>query len=302
MSYPAYFPDPVAAPQRNELTAAGVALGQRLFFDPSLSANGKIACATCHQPSLAFTDGQTFSTGHSGKALKRNTPALINLAWSESFFWDGGVKNLESLAFAALMSPDEMGSDLSTLTIRLNRDAAYQQVFKQAFDIDSISSAYVSRALAQYLRTLISAQAKYDQVQNGTAKYTLLEAQGQRIFEKNCAACHVPPLFTDHSFHHNGISQTYTTEDLHLSTGRFRITRDSSDLGSYKTPTLRNLSLTAPYMHDGRFQNLTEVLDHYQNLDRANQNQDAFVSLIEFDDAEKKALLAFLKTLDDRPL
>ncbi|UXX77961.1 c-type cytochrome [Reichenbachiella carrageenanivorans] len=302
MSYPSYFPAPIATPQRNELTTTGVALGQRLFFDSSLSPDGKIACASCHQQAHAFTDGQAFSRGHSGKALKRNTPALINLAWSESFFWDGGVKNLESLAFAALMSPDEMGADLPTLTQRLNRDTIYRPAFKQAFGIDSISSAFVSRAIAQYLRTLISADSKYDLVQKGTASYDSLESQGQLVFKKNCAACHTPPLFTNHQFHHNGISQTYDSKDLYLSTGRFRITKDSSDLGKYKTPTLRHLSLTAPYMHDGRFSTIEKVIDHYQNLDRTNQNQDSLVRLIEFDDIEKKALLAFLKTLDDKPL
>ncbi|WP_422361846.1 cytochrome-c peroxidase [Reichenbachiella sp.] len=273
-------------------------MGKALFFDPTLSASGKISCASCHQPELSFSDSQRFSSGHSRLKLKRNTPPLFNLAWSANFFWDGGVKNLESLSFTALTNSDEMGSDLTLLCSNLNRDKDYKKAFKKAFYIDSISSAYVSRALAQYMRTLISANAKYDSVQQGLAKFSKIEIQGKKIFEQNCASCHTPPLFTDNRFHHNGIEQAYSVENLFLSTGRFRITRDSVDLGKYKTPSLRNLKYTAPYMHDGRFASLSKVLDHYQNLDPLNQNQDSLVGKVKFSDSEKIALEAFVKTLE----
>lgn len=276
----------------------GVALGKTLFFDTGLSANGQIACATCHQPKLAFSDSQKFSTGHSGITLKRNTPPLFNLAWSTTFFWDGGVKNLESLSFAALMNPDEMGVDLEQLCQKLNQNEYYLKQFKSAFEIDTISSAYISRALAQYMRTIISADAKYDSVQLELISFSDLEAKGKKVFDKNCASCHIPPLFADNEFHHNGLTQSYSSNNLSLSTGRFRISRDSLDLGKYKTPSLRNLSVTAPFMHDGRFETIDEVLDHYQNQDKLNQNQDSLVQFINFSDSEKAELKVFLKILN----
>ncbi|MEP5240884.1 MAG: cytochrome c peroxidase [Flavobacteriaceae bacterium] len=299
LDYPVHFPEPIPSPVRNKLTKEGVALGKELFFDTSLSANEKISCVTCHEPQLAFSDREKFSIGHSGLELKRNTPALINLAWSQSFFWDGGVKNLESLSFAALMNPDEMGVDLSSLCKKLNEHPDYLSKFKNAFNIDSISSAYVSRALAQYLRTLISSSSKYDSVQLALTSFSATEKKGLSVFNNNCTACHKPPLFMDNDFHHNGLNQYFSIKDLYLSTGRFRITRDSSDLGKYKTPTLRSISRTAPYMHDGKFESLEEVLNHYQNIDSLNENQDFLVRNIEFSDDEKMALESFLRTLND---
>lgn len=301
LTFPAHFPEPAPAPQRNPLSQAGVALGKDLFFDPRLSANEQISCASCHQPEFAFGDQTKFSVGHSGKTLKRNTPPLFNLAWSASFFWDGGVKNLESLSFAALMNPDEMGVDLVLLCEKLNSDKHYKQAFRTAFGIDSVTSAYISRALAQYMRTLLSADAKYDSVRLGLAEYNDKEKSGEKVFLKNCTSCHTPPLFFDNDFHHNGIEQSYSSADVSLNTGRFRITRDSADLGKYKTPSLRNLSHTAPYMHDGRFQNIEAVLDHYQNIPTANQKHDSLVRLIKFSDQEKENLLAFINTLEGKP-
>lgn len=298
LDYPTHFPNPIPSPERNELTAHGVALGKTLFFDASLSANGQISCASCHRPELAFSDNKRFSIGHSGDSLKRNTPPLFNLAWSESFFWDGGVKNLESLSFAALMSPDEMGTDLTELCETLNHYKSYSIAFQKAFKTDSISAAHVSRALAQYMRMLISADSKYDSVQQGLDEFSELEQKGRVVFRNNCASCHRPPLYTDNKFHKNGITQVYSTKNLSLTTGRFRITRDSTDLGKYKTPSLRNLSFTAPYMHDGRFSTLDEVLNHYQHIDQSNQNHDSLVRAIVFSNSEKLALRAFLNTLE----
>lgn len=302
LQYPDHFPPHIAPPARNELTSTGVALGKALFFDPALSANGNISCATCHQPELSFSDGKKLSTGHNGILLKRHTPTLINLAWSEYFFWDGGVKNLESLSFAALMNPNEMGTDLTELSKNLNAHPTYPAQFKKAFGIDSISSAYTSRAIAQYMRTLIFAQSKYDSMRQQKITFSAKERKGMAVFQNNCAACHPPPLFTDHGFHHNGIQQSYSTEDISLSTGRFRITQDSSDLGRYKTPTLRNIMLTAPYMHDGRFKSLEEVLDHYRTLDSTNRNQDQRLANLHFSSEEKKYLIAFLATLTDHAI
>lgn len=200
------------------------------------------------------------------------------------------------------MNPHEMGADLSEICQKINKDKSYRNNFQEAFGIDSVAPAHISRALAQYMRTLISADAKYDSVQLGLAHFSKIEMQGKKVFTTNCASCHTPPLFTDNQFHHNGLAQIYSVDDLSLTTGRFRITRDSSDLRKYKTPSLRNLSITAPFMHDGRFGGLDEVLNHYQNLNSANQNQDLLVEKIKFSDTEKLALKAFLKTLEGRSM
>lgn len=299
IQYPTYFPDPLPSPDRNPISEEGVALGEKLFFDTSLSADEQIACASCHLPEKSFADGKKFSAGHSGNDLKRNTPALINLAWQKHFFWDGGVKNLESLSFAALLNKDEMGADLDTICYKLNRSSDYLNRFKEAFQIDSISSAYVSRALAQYMRTLVSKYSKYDSVQLNLSSFSSQESLGKDVFYNNCSSCHIAPLFMDNDFHHNGIQQSFSSNDLYLTTGRFRITRDSMDLGKYKTPTLRNLNKTSPYMHDGRFSTLDQVLDHYQNILTSNQIRDSLVYRISFTDKEKNALKAFLNTLND---
>lgn len=299
LSFPSYFPVPIPSPDRNVLTNEGVALGSELFFETRLSNQENIACASCHIPKYSFSDTKRFSTGHSLIPLSRNTPALINLAWGQSFFWDGGVKNLESLSYAALISEHEMNADLSVICEKLNQDQDYKNLFYEAYQIDSISSPYIARALAQYLRSLISATSKYDSVMLDQAEFSEQESHGFDLFENACASCHIPPLFTDHLFHDNGLKHDFSEENLYASTGRFRITLDSGDLGKYKTPTLRNISKTSPYMHDGRFENLTLVLDHYRNL-RHSTHSDSLLTKVGFSLKEQSQLLLFLNCLNDR--
>ena len=300
LNYPDHFSKPKDAPSRNPLTVEGVELGKMLFYDPALSASGKISCATCHLQNLSFSDGQKLSSsGISGNQLKRNTPALINLAWMDHLFWDGGVKNLESLPFAALTSSDEMGGELKEIVKYLNKSTKYKKRFQKVFGINQVSSAYIARALAQFQRTLISTNSKYDQVQKGESQFSEAELKGQKIFIQKCGSCHMPPLFTDNLFHNNGIDDNFPTANEDVRAGRHRITLDSDDLGKFKTPTLRNLKYTAPFMHDGRFKSLNDVLGHYQN--GVKKSKTLSKDLIDFglEVQEVNLILVFLATLND---
>ncbi|WP_439880118.1 cytochrome-c peroxidase [Pontibacter sp. MBLB2868] len=264
---PANLAEAVPYPARNPLTKEGVALGRKLFFDPALSGNGKISCASCHQPAKAFTDGKALSTaGITGKQLQRHVPTLVNVAWMDGLFWDGGAKDLESLSFGPLTHPDEMGQNLAALVQKLQQHESYPGLFKKAFGSDSITSAAIGKALAQFERTIISGNSRYDKyVRN--EKGTMLndkELKGLVLFRKHCSSCHTSDFFTDNKYHNNGLDAAYSDENEALAFGRGRITRKPEDIGKYKTPTLRNIAITAPYMHDGRFATLEQVLAHYR--------------------------------------
>ena len=300
-------------PVRNPVTKEGVSLGEMLFYDPVLSGNNQLSCATCHQPARAFTDGLALSErGISGKSLHRNVPSLANLAWHNGLFWDGGASDLESLVFGPLTHADEMGQDLHALVQELNEKAVYRDMFKKAFGNDTIYSALVARALAQYLRTLISANSRYDQfIRNEPdANFSTIELKGMKIFDQKCGSCHQfgtgkNDFFTDHQYHNNGLDSTFSSSLEGIFQARFRITRDSADMGKFKTPSLRNVALTAPYMHDGRFATLEEVLDHYDHkmiysttLDSVFQKENNSVGISLTKD-KKEAIIAFLHTLTD---
>jgi cytochrome c peroxidase len=291
-------------PERNPMSKEGVELGKKLFFDPKLSANGKVSCASCHQPKLAFTDGVDLSIkGVSGNELHRHSPPLFNLAWSTTgLFWDGGANDLESLNFGPITHPDEMAADLDDIVAYLRMDESYPELFSTAFPKEPIQSATISRALAQYTRTLISQTSRYDSWNRGELSLSDLELEGYQVYQKNCSSCHKEGLFTDLAYHNNGLDATYpdppALEGLYL--GKFRISFDSLDLGAYKTPSLRNITLTAPYMHDGRFGTLNEVLDHYQSRIQVNQSLAPQLKAgLSLSEEERKALLAFLITLQD---
>lgn len=305
-SIPSYFP-PIVTPKRNPTSIAGVELGRKLFYDPILSKNNTISCATCHIQSKAFTDGLVVTNkGTSGKFLARNTPSLFNLTWGTSFLWDGGANDLESQAFMPIMHTDEMAMDLVELTKLLNNHPNYSYFFKDAFNVDSITSAHIARALAQFQRSIVSSNSKYDLLMMGKSEFTEIEAMGYELFqEKGCIKCHTPPLFSDNLFHNNGLDSIFSKENEGVFLGRSRITQNKKDIGKFKTPSLRNIELTAPYMHNGSLSSLEEVLDHYQNNVKFSETLDSIfikgdmklgVTLTELD---KKALITFLKTLTD---
>lgn len=292
----------------NPLSADGIALGRKLFFDKRLSGNNQVACATCHQQSLAFSDGFALTReGISGNALERNSPALINLAWADNgLFWDGGSNNLESQAFAPLAHADEMHQNLEELLEELNADASYPRMFEKAFG-KAINQADIVKAIAQFERTLISGNSRYDKYVRGESGGSLdqNELKGLQLAEQFCFTCHAGPLMTDNLYHNNGIDDDFDDDtELMLKRGRARITGSSGDLGKFRTPTLRNVEKTGPYMHDGRFTTLQQVMEHYNSGILDSPTLDPHLKKngklgIALSEEEKTQLISFLKTLTD---
>lgn len=292
----------------NPLTVEGIELGRKLFYDVRLSGSNRISCASCHRQDIAFTDGIALSNiGESGIRLARHAPALFNLAWSKSgLFWDGGSKNLESQAFGPLTSADEMHQDLLVLEDELKQVPDYVTRFKQVFNED-IRSANVVKALAQFQRTLVSATSRYDKYKRGDAgaNFTAIELRGMNLVDSKCKACHSGELFTDDGYHNNGIDATFSDDHEGIFQGRFRVSFNPKDMGKFKTPSLRNVLLTAPYMHDGRFKTIDEVLDHYQSGVKISLTTDQLLyqdqgnAGIPLSQDERQAIIAFLGTLTD---
>lgn len=309
LDVPANFPAPVADAD-NPLTNEGVALGRLLFYDKRLSGSNQLSCASCHRQDIAFSDAVALSNlGESGKTLPRHAPALINTAWMQSgLFWDGGSTNLESQAFGPLTSVDEMHQNLYELEAELKAIPDYVKRFKQAFGRE-IRSADIVKALAQFERTLISGNSRYDRYirKENNGSFTAEELEGLALVSVKCRGCHAAELFTDDGYHNNGIDSDFSNNTLDgLYQGRSRITFNAADLGKFKTPTLRNVMLTAPYMHDGRFTTIEDVLEHYHTGIRVSPTTDVLLyqnngqAGVPMSSKEKKAIIAFLHTLTDQ--
>lgn len=293
----------------NPLTEEGIVLGRMLFYDNRLSGNNRISCASCHRPELAFSDGKVLSNaGVSGKMLSRHTPALFNLAWAENgLFWDGGSKNLESQALGPLTNADEMYQDLKELDAELKAVPDYVIRFATAFK-DGINTSNVIKALAQFQRTLISGNSRYDQYirKEAGASLSKEELDGLKLIISKCSGCHSGELFTDNGFHNNGLDGYFNNDLEGIYQGRFRVTFNPADLGKFKTPSLRNVMVTAPYMHDGRFKDINEVLDHYQSGIKVSvttdplMNQNRGQAGIPLTTEDRKAIIAFLGSLTDQ--
>lgn len=310
LEIPKLFQDNILAPVipiNNPQTKEGVALGKKLFFDPILSSNNTQACADCHAPELAFTDSNRFSEGVNGTFGNRNSMPLFNLAWNydEKFFWDGNTFSLEHQAFVPVSNPIEMNGKWTIIEQKLKQHPEYPLLFKQAFGNSKIDSTLITKAIAQFERTLISANSKFDKYLLGEAELTPEEQNGFNIFmnedKGDCFHCHGSdknPLWTDNLFHNNGLNETFT--DLGLGA----ITGDPADHGKFKTPSLRNLAFTAPYMHDGRFLTLDEVINHYSNGLKQSPTIDPLMKKVsiggvELTNNEKANLKAFLLSLSD---
>lgn len=300
-------------PDENPLTLAGVALGRQLFDEKMLSANNTQSCRSCHKPEFAFSDGgKQFSEGINGQKGNRNAPALFNLAWADlynvtghRYFWDGGKGSLEQQAIGPIVNPIEMAADTKEVVQKLQRSTVYPKLFKKAFGTDSITIGLVVKAISQYERTLISGNSPYDKAERRLRQRTLSEYNGMLIFstEKgDCFHCHgnlSSPFFTDFNFHNNGL------DSVSLDSGLFRITGLIADRGKFKTPSLRNLVFTAPYMHDGRFKTLWEVIDFYNSGFKNSATLDPFISKhianggLNLTPIEKTDLYNFLVSLSD---
>lgn len=280
-------------PEDNPLTPEKIALGRRLFVDKALSADRTVACASCHKPELAFSDGLIVSVGIGGRKGTRHAPALINRAYGQSFFWDGRMRTLEEQALGPIQHPAEMNLTLDELIARLKAEPRYAREFQAAFG-DGLSTVNVARALASFVRTLRSGNSAFDQFQQGHPAALSAEARrGLELFRgrANCVACHAGPNFTDEQFHNTGVS--WGRGDL----GRYEVSGKEKDRGAFKTPTLREVARTAPYMHDGSIATLEEALEHYNRGGGQNPYLDAELRPLRLTVEEKQALLAFLKTL-----
>ena len=294
-------------PSNNPLTEEGVALGKKLFFDRKLSGNNTQACASCHKPQNSFTDNTRFSNGIDGVFGSRNSMPLMNLAWNftDKFAWDGKELGLERQALEPVKNPIEMHSNWANVAEKLQQDPEYPTLFLRAFGTTTIDSSLVTKAIAQFERILISGNAKFDQYLLGNATLSLEELNGFAIFmdeEKgDCFHCHGSdnnPLWTDNGFHNNGLDSTF--DDLGLGA----VTGDPNDNGTFRSPSLRNLNFTAPYMHDGRFATLEEVINHYSEGLQFSSTIDPLMKKVsqggvQLTPQEKLDLKAFLLTLTD---
>ncbi|WP_167856815.1 cytochrome-c peroxidase [Hymenobacter aquaticus] len=317
-------PQDVKIPADNPLTEEGVALGRMLFYEPKLSRNNTISCGSCHQQSKAFTDGRALALGVDGVPNPRGTMSLANILWEPALNWDGAATSLETQARKPIENPTEMHQTLGEGVSKLQQTEVYPPLFRKAFGSSTITQDNLLKALAQFERTLISANSKYDKYLRGEAQLSSQEIAGKVLFSNHpdptipvagadCMHCHNEGnlLFTStdytrgaaSSFFNNGLDSNLKDQ------GRFGVTGLESDRGKFRAPTLRNIALTAPYMHDGRFQTLQEVLDHYSdhvakdspNLDvnmltTTNKRNGTQLSLTA---GQKQQVIAFLLALTD---
>jgi len=288
-------------PENNPMTIEGISLGEKLFNDPILSGDETQSCASCHIQSSSFSDPNQFSTGINGSQGFRNASAIINAGWNTSLNWNGSASSLEEQAFEPIRNPNEMNNTWINVENKLNSDSEYMQLFKQAFRIDYIDSIHVVKAISQFERSLISANSKFDKFYRGEANLTASELNGYAIFNSekgDCFHCHGTLLFTDNLFHNNGLD-TEPFSDLGLSA----VTNNPFDNGKFKSPSLRNIEVSSPYMHDGRFSSLEEVIDHYDSGGKFSSTVDPLMKKLgiglNLTNQEKIDLIAFLKTLTD---
>ncbi|WP_064966463.1 cytochrome-c peroxidase [Tenacibaculum ovolyticum] len=294
-------------PNSNALTKEAIALGKKLFFDKILSKDNTQSCATCHDPKKAFTDSDRFSDGIDGKLGIRNSMPLFNLAWNfdERFTWDGKELSLERQALEPVRNPIEMHSKWTNVAQNIKEHPEYPTLFKEAFGNVKIDSTLITKALAQFERTLISGNSKFDRHLLGTTQLSPEEQNGFDVFmdetRGDCFHCHGSnnnPLWTDNKFHNNGLDAVLT--DLGLG----KVTGDPNDNGKFKTPSIRNLKFTAPYMHDGRFNTLDEVIDHYSTGLKPSPTIDPLMKKVKqggvnISNKDKADLKAFLLSLSD---
>lgn len=294
---PQGFPQPVYNFSGNPVSIEGFELGRKLFYDPRLSRDNTISCGTCHTQSGAFSHVEhQLSHGIDGLIGTRNAPGLFNLAWHQTFMWDGGINHIESQPLGPIANPVEMDENIANVLVKLRNDANYPQMFEAAFGSDTITTQRMMWAITQFQGIMISANSKYDQYTRGEAQLSQPELNGLATFRSKCASCHPEPLFMDNSYHNNGLAPEPTIMDA----GRMRITNDPADSMKFKTPSLRNIAITGPYMHDGRFTTLSQCLNHYSGTMYPSSTLDPQLTTgIPLTAQEKSDLLAFLATLTD---
>ena len=295
---PKNWPKPVYNFTNNALTKSKVELGRVLFYDPILSKDNTISCASCHSPFSAFTHiDHALSHGIHDSIGTRNSPALMNLAWQKTLMWDGAINNLDMQALAPITHKAEMANDIKSLVQKLNTIKLYKHLFKDAFGDSLATGEKTLKAISQFLLTVISSNSKYDRVMKKQEIFTSQEINGYRLFQKHCNTCHKEPLFTTNDFANNGLSIDTLLNDY----GRFIITKNPSDSLKFKIPTLRNIEFTFPYMHDGRFKKLSQVMTHYTSQIQSSATlASELKQKITLTSNEKVDIIAFLMTLSDR--
>lgn len=298
---PANFPDPVYNFANNKVTKEGFELGRALFYEPRLSRNNTITCGSCHIQSSAFTQhGHDVSHGIDDRLGTRNSPPIMNLAWSKAFNWGGGVFDLDLQPIIPITTHEEMDENLENVYNKLRAMPKYTNMFKAAFGSEEINTARFMKALSQFMVMCISSNSKYDKVlrKEPGFSFTTEELEGYTIFKEKCGSCHTEPLFTDGSFRNNGLGISPVNDK-----GLYTATLIETDKYKFKVPSLRNLRYTAPFMHDGRFLSLNGVLEHYNSEVVATQNLDPSLKGnklgISLNATEKTKITAFLNTLND---
>jgi cytochrome c peroxidase len=305
---------PYSIPSSNPQTKEGFVLGRKLFYEKNLSLDNSISCASCHLQTLAFTDGKAKSMGFANRIGFRNAMSLANLVWQDStFFWDGRAKSLEDQIHFPISDSLEMNTNLDAVALKLQSTDTYPHLFFAAFGTTSITGILITKALAQFERKLVSNNSRYDKSLTGKYTLTAQEQNGKNLFYThpiaslklrggNCSDCHAGVRQTDIQFRNNGL------DNIFLDNGRGNITQKTTDMGKFRVPTLRNIALTAPYMHDGRFTTLEEVLDHYNEHITKSTGLDNLISTasnnlsgigLGLTSQEKKDIISFLKTLTD---
>jgi cytochrome c peroxidase len=295
---PKGFPKPVYDLSKNKITPAGFLLGRKLFYDGILSKDNTISCASCHQRFAAFAHiDHQISHGINNLIGKRNVPALQNLVWNSSFMWDGGVNHLDLQPVAPITNSLEMAETLANVLKKLRQNKEYVLMFKQAYNDTVITTDKFLKSISQFLALMVSADSRYDRYTNGKDTLSKSEKNGLKLFRANCAACHKEPLFTDNSFRNNGLTINPAFND----SGRLMITGLKSDYLKFKVPSLRNVEVTYPYMHDGRFYSLKQVLNHYTKTNTEGEIRDPVLQKgIILNEQEKTDIISFLKTLTDK--
>jgi len=297
---PEGWPQPAYDFSKNPLAETGFQLGRRLFYDPLLSRDTTISCASCHLQATGFTHvDHALSHGIDGRVGKRNSPVLMNLAWSRAFMWDGGVHHLDMQPLSPITSPEEMDETMEHVVGKLNGSPKYRTLFQAAFGDSVATGQRTLLALSQFVLMLNSSNSKYDRYirKEPGSDFTVQELNGLAIFRKHCASCHTEPLFTNGGFANNGLS----VDTGLLDVGRMKITRKRVDSLCFKVPTLRNIQFSYPYMHDGRFKKLLEVVNHYTGGIQTNSTLDARLQTpMVLTHEEKIDLVSFLLTLTDR--
>ncbi len=294
---PEGWPQPAYNFSGNPVTYDGFTLGRYLFYETVLSDDTTTSCGTCHQPVFGFSNGPSHVLSHGVHDLlgKRNAPALFNLTWSPKLMWDGAVNNLENQPLAPLSNPVELNISIGQAVTRLSNMPKYKALFKKAYGDTVINSQRILKAFAQFMGLLVSYQSKYDKVKKGEDSFTAAESNGYTIFKNNCAYCHAEPLFSDYSFRNKGLPITALKDS-----GQYLITQSSLDIYKFKVPSLRNLGFTAPYMHDGRFTTIEDVLTFFTTGVANTQNLDPFMATPHvISTQEKSDLISFLNTLND---